>query len=147
MLLIAAFGVSACSTGSKIGGKSQVRGIREGMSKSGVIIESGRPVENQGRGDQDFWYYADDDGRRCKVRFRDGRVTQDEIKCEDAAPDRAPAYVEAAQKYELEGKFETREQRVRRFCGLKPEPRFGCVIGECVDGVWQESCGAARPQQ
>ena len=137
LFICSALLAAACSSASK----GQVKGIREGMTKSGVIIESGRPVENWGRDGKDYWSYANDSGERCKVRFENGRVSKDEIKCEPAAPDRAPAYIEAAQKYQLRDKEETREQRIRRFCGEKPEPRLGCKITECVDGMWQEVCG------
>jgi hypothetical protein len=120
-------------------------GIQPGMTKSGVIIEAGRPVENWGRGEKDYWSYADSEGKKCKVRFEEGRVSKDEIKCEEAGVERAPAYIDAAQKYDQVGKYDTHEQRVRRFCGVQPEPRYGCVIGECVDGIWQETCGGAPP--
>lgn len=29
-------------------------------------------------------------------------------------------------------------------CGLKPLPRAGCVIGDCVNGVWQQVCSIKK---
>lgn len=29
-------------------------------------------------------------------------------------------------------------------CGLKPLPRVGCVIGDCVNGVWQQVCSIKK---
>jgi hypothetical protein len=30
-------------------------------------------------------------------------------------------------------------------CGLKPLPKVGCKIGQCIDGKWQQVCSNKNP--
>ncbi len=127
--LILLLWVAGCASGGTY------KRIKPGMGSTDVLIEAGKPADIRADSSGTYWIYTDSNSHPCKVRLDHNQVSKDEVQCDSSTTYRTPASSSPVDE------DKEREDRRRRYCGLKPDPRAGCHIDQCINGNWQEICG------
>lgn len=114
--------------------------VRPGMTRTDVAIQLGSPMDVKVSNEAVIWTYPGSDSQVCMIKFVNTKVSQEPIKCNKSDPTgdfgvKSAPYLRAMNSdMEYQG-------RLKRYCGMKPEPLPGCRIAEaCVNGGWEQIC-------
>lgn len=120
--------------------------IRQGMTRTEVLIELGRPLDAKADLGDMFWTYPSSDAETCQIRFTDGKV-KEAMKCDNSEKAKSMAAGTGAARERMNSEDEYKS-RVNRYCGVKPIPRQGCLASmQCINGGWEENCPGVAAQK
>src|SRR5438128_1113371 len=114
--------------------------IHPGMTQTDVAIELGKPADTRVEDEATLWLYPASETKICTIRFIKHRVSTESIKCDSSEGVREFASRAARDLVNMNSEKEYQD-RLLRYCGIRPSPRPGCKISpQCINGGWDEIC-------
>lgn len=133
LVLMTCIGIASCGT-------TRLNHIVPGMTRTEVAIELGKPIDVRVERNRTLWFYPVSDSKICSVQFAGQTVSQVPIQCDESEPSRNLAGRSSQDLFRMNSEIEYQD-RLIRYCGIKPNPHPGCeILPQCTNGGWTEVC-------